>query len=133
MQAKTFNSLSPSGNRSLVADDIFRNCGAHKLCDDGHHLVDGGINEHRRLWLTYQFDSLTDYDDRQKYTSLVALISVVANEQCGSELFFGFDWKRPETLSRLIFDKTEATLMETVFADESWHSVHRLAYRPTVG
>ena len=129
LKAMTFDSLGLSGGRSLIADEIFRNCNAHHLCDDGCRLVDGGINHHRRLWLTYQFNSLTDYDNNQNYTSIDVLVSVIVNDQHASEVFFGFDWKRQETLSRLMFDETDATLKATVLVDDAWHSVHRLEYR----
>ena len=128
-RAKTFGTLGFAGGRSVIAGEIFRSCNAHKLCDDGHHLVDGGINKQRRLWLADQFDSLTDYNGRQNYTTMVALLSIAMNDQCESELFFGFDWQRPETLSRLIFDETDATLAKTVFSDDVWHAVHRLPFR----
>ena len=121
--ARNFDAI---GGRSLVASQIFSSCNASNLCDDGFGLIDGGLNDNRRLWLTYKFNSLTDYDGRDKYTSLFALISLVSHEEHGTELFFGFDWQRPDTLSRLIMNETEPTLKETVLNDEAWHAVHRL-------
>ena len=124
-------SLGPTGNRSLIADNVFSNCNASNLCDDGHHLVDGGINQQDRLWLVYQFHSLTDYQGQSNYTSISALISAITNDQCATDLFFGFDWNQPEAPCRLIFEESEATILKTVLIDEAWRAVHRMAYRPT--
>ena len=120
-------SLAPSGSRSQTTRDIFNNCNAQHLCDDGCDLIDGGINAYRRLWLIYNFHSLTDYRGRQNYTEIVASISVVINDHHESKLFFGFDWKREETLSRLIFDADDATLEKSVFRHDAWHAVHHRA------
>ena len=124
-------SLAPTGGRSQTTTEIFNNCNAQLLCDDGWDLVDGGINQHRRLWLTYNFNSLTDYNGRKNYTTIVALLSVMTNVQNESKLVFGFDWKHTETLSRLLFDTTDASLERTVFSDNSWHSLHEVTCRST--
>ena len=130
-RAATMEALSPSRSRSQTTQDIFKNCNAQHLSDDGCDLIDGGINGHRRLWLIYKFHSLTDYRGRHNYTEIVALISFVIIDHRKSNFFFGFDWKHEETLSRLIFDADDATLGRTVFPDDAWHSTHHIS-APTI-
>ena len=122
-QARMFESLAPAGGWSL-SSDIFSHCNALNLCDDGWDLIDGGITKYRRLWLTYQFNSLTDYGGQYNYTTVLALLSVVTNPNLESELVFGFGWNRPETLSRLMFDAPDATLAKSVFCNDAWRSLH---------
>ena len=132
-RARGYSTLAPSRRHLNVADEIFRSCNALNLCDDGYDLVDGGINHGRRLWLTYQFTSLTDYDGRQNYTSVAALISLVRTDQFESEIFFGFGWSRNETLSRFVFDESEDTLKKTVLHKPAWRAVHAATCRPHAG
>lgn len=131
MSARGYSTLSPPGNRTLIADEIFRSCNAHNFCDDGHYLIDGGISKRRRLWLIYQFNSLTGYDGQHNYTSVYALLTAVTDEQNTTDVFFGFDSKHHDTLSRLVFDNPESRLRRKVLKDTLWHAVHKLKIRGT--
>lgn len=131
-QAQTFETLALTG-RSRIAQEIFRNCNASALCDDGHELVDGGINKNHRLWLVYRFDSLTDFSGQDHYTCISGVITVKRRDSFVSELFLGFDWQRDEALGHLLFDEREGKLKSTVLQKPAWRARHRWIHHESAG
>ena len=128
-KAREYRFLAPDGGRSSITNDIFEQCNAGCLVDDGSSLVDAGITLDRRLWLIYQYHSLTDLYGDDKFISVIALLSMIQLDDESIDLTFGFDWLHNETLSRLNFENDESELSPLVFAKSNWRTLHRKIYQ----
>lgn len=124
-KAREYRFLVPDGGRSSITDYVFEQCNAGCLVDDGSNLVDAGITLDRRLWLIYQYHSLTDFYGDRKHTSVNALLSIIQLDDQSIDLSFCFDWLHNEALSRLNFENDEGQLSRFVFAKCNWRTLHR--------
>lgn len=122
--ARKYPSLFPKGHQSLMGDVVFN---GSLLVDDGHQLQDAGINAHRRLWMIYRFDSLTDTNGDANYTIITTLLSITQQDDKTIDLLYGFDWQGTETLCRLILDAPENKLVDNVFSKQKWTALHSIA------
>ncbi|MEO1528934.1 MAG: hypothetical protein AAFX06_26230 [Planctomycetota bacterium] len=122
-RARSFKSLRPD---RFFADTIFQHCNSKELCADGEYICDGGINQHLRLWIVYEYRSLTDFRGESNYTYIHGLISAINRTPNESELFFGFGWQGSDPLSRLNLGIAERKLKRAVLSLKCWRSAWRV-------
>ena len=123
-----FKSLS-GASCSLESNRLHAAANASKLCDDGCSLVDGGMSKSNRLWLLYDYNSLTDFQGRDRYATFRVLLSAVFAEPDVVWLTLGYCWLSDDTLSRLHFDRNEKWIAENVLDRDHWRVVHELTQR----
>jgi len=129
-RSHSFDSFA-TGARLISTSLLFQASNADGLCCDGNRLLDAGISASRRLWLMYQYDSLTEFDGTTGYTSIFVLVTVVVGER-ETVVHVGFDWLNGDRPSRLTFDASESKIQASVLNRKWWRVLHELK-RPTHG
>ena len=112
----------PAISRSF-GTKLFAGLGAKNLICDAFILVDAGITANRRIWIEYEYASLTDFDGRERYTEFFALATAIVKDEI-INMHFGFDWKLGSEPKRHNFDVCEERLNKKILQQKFWRRLH---------
>ena len=115
-----------TGSRLGRTDLLFRASDAQNLVCDGNTLTDAGITASRRLWLLYEYASLTNLNGNHGYTTIFAMVTSVVEST--TIVHVGFDWLHGDNPSRLTFDSRESKIRKSLLNGKSWRALHSLEH-----
>ena len=116
------------GTRLESTNLLFNASGASSLCCDGNSILDAGISKSRRLWLFYQFDSLTNLQGLSNYSTYFGMVSSIVDRET-TRVHVGFHWMHGDRPNRLTLQKSEAKIKKTILRNDRWLALHTLNVR----